>query len=80
MDNEQVKKFFEERPQYSGSVSEEMWDFIKRNYHIGNSPNKFFIICKRGADPKYCRMAVDPITMTMRGLTFDEFYGGGVVD
>lgn len=37
------------------------------------------IVCI-GNDSKYGRVAYSPSLDIMRGLTFDEFYGGGIVD
>ena len=61
-------------------IREPMWDWIMANYKEGDSPNPHYKLYCAGYDSKYTRRAVDPLTMTYRGLTFDEFYGNGVVD
>ena len=45
---------------------------------IGNK--KWYSIRKKGNDPKYGTLKICLDTMEWRGRSFDEFYGGGVVD
>lgn len=61
-------------------ISEEMDKFIRENYKKGNSEGKFYKVYREGNDAKYGHYMVNPKTMCWRGSTFDEFYGGGIVD
>jgi len=61
-------------------ISEEMDKFIKENYKVGNSEGKFYKVYRAGNDAKYGHYMVNPHTMYRRDSTFDEFYGGGIVD
>lgn len=62
------------------SISKEMDEFIKQNYTEGNSEGKFYKVYREGNDPKYGHYMINPETMKWRNSTFDEFYGGGIVD
>lgn len=68
-----------------------MWDFIMDTYDRLAVPNpdkmtddqkklKWELICAEGNDWKYGRMMVCREKKIVRNLTFDEFYGGAVVD
>jgi hypothetical protein len=57
-----------------------MNDFIKKNYTEGNSEGKFYKVYREGNDAKYGHYMINPRTMHWRGSTFNEFYGGGIVD
>ena len=61
-------------------ISKEMDKFIKENYTEGNSEGKFYKVYREGNDAKYGHYMINPHTMRRRGSTFDEFYGGGIVD
>lgn len=61
-------------------ISKEMDKFIKENYTEGNSEGKFYKVYREGNDAKYGHYMINPNTMRRRGSTFDEFYGGGIVD
>lgn len=69
---------------YTGcqSISKEMHDFIRENYcfSAGNNEGKFYKVYCEGTDAKYNHYMVNPVTMIWRNSTFDEFYGGGIVD
>ena len=61
-------------------ISEEMDKFIRENYTERNSEGKFYKVYREGNDAKYGHYMVNPRTMSWRGSTFAEFYGGGIVD
>lgn len=61
-------------------ISKEMDAFIRENYTKGNDTGKFYKVYREGNDAKYGHYMINPITMHKRNSTFDEFYGGGVVD
>lgn len=61
-------------------ISTEMDKFIKENYKKGDSAGKFYKVYREGNDAKYGHYMVNPYTQHWRGSTFDEFYGGGIVD
>ena len=44
-----------------------------------DSDDWYIIVCA-GADQKYCRQCISDKLKMIRDLTFDEFYGDGVVD
>lgn len=80
MTNEDVIKKLESERFHIVCISEEMDKFIKENYKEGNSEGKFYKVYRSGNDAKYGHYMVNPHTMCRRGSTFDEFYGGGIVD
>lgn len=61
-------------------ISKEMDDFIHKNYIGGNDNGKFYKVYREGNDAKYGHYMINPHTMHKRSSTFDEFYGGGIVD
>lgn len=61
-------------------ISSEMDKFIKENYAEGNSEGKFYKVYRQGNDAKYGHYMINPRTKHWRNSTFDEFYGGGIVD
>lgn len=61
-------------------LSAEMDRFIRENYKVGNSEGKFYKVYREGNDAKYGHYMVNPHTMCRRSSSFDEFYGGGIVD
>lgn len=61
-------------------ISAEMDKFIQNNYSEGNSDGKFYKVYREGNDAKYGHYMINPRTMKYRSSTFDEFYGGGIVD
>lgn len=65
-----------------GSLTNEHFDYIKTNYKRvdENAEGKWFKVCRPGNDYKYGRFMIDPYKHESRSLTFDEFYGGGIVD
>lgn len=81
MINEEVISHIEANGKYGiQSISEEMDKFIRSNYTEGNSEGKFYKVYRQGNDAKYGHYMVNPRTMCWRNSTFDEFYGGGIVD
>jgi hypothetical protein len=81
MTNEEVITHIETNGKYGiQSISEEMDKFIRSNYTEGNSEGKFYKVYRQGNDAKYGHYMVNPRTMCWRNSTFDEFYGGGIVD
>ena len=80
MTNEDVIKTVENARFHIVCISEEMDKFIKKNYTEGNSEGKFYKVYREGNDAKYGHYMINPHTMRWRGSTFDEFYGGGIVD
>ena len=80
MTNDDVKKCVESTVLPCISISEKMDDFIKKNYVKGNDLGKFYKVYRRGNDAKYGHYMINPVTMHWRDSTFDEFYGGGIVD
>ena len=62
------------------SISIEMDEFIRKNYTECDSEGKFYKVYRTGNDAKYGHYMVNPRTMHWRNSTFDEFYGGGIVD
>jgi len=61
-------------------ISPEMDKFIKENYTKGDSEGKFYKVYRQGNDAKYGHYMINPHTKCWRNSTFDEFYGGGIVD
>jgi len=81
MTNQDVINLCESLSHLSGiAISYEMDKFIKNNYSKGNSDGKFYTVCIKGNDFKYGRYKIDPYNMVWRTTSFDEFYGGGIVD
>ena len=81
MTNDDVITFLAENAKWSCiAISTEMNDFIKKNYTEGDSEGKFYKVYQEGNDAKYGHYMINPRTMKWRGSTFDEFYGGGIVD
>lgn len=62
------------------SVTKEMDDYIKQNYTKGDDDGKFYKVYREDNDEKYGHYMINPLTMHWRNSTFDEFYGGGIVD
>ena len=61
-------------------ISEEMDRYIRDNYTEGNDDGKFYKVYRRGNNSKYGHYMINPITKHKRSSTFDEFYGGGIVE
>lgn len=61
-------------------ISEEVDSFIRDNYTDGDSDGKFYKVYREGNDAKYGHYMINPHTMKKRNSTFNEFYGGGIVD
>ena len=80
MTNEDVIKVCESERFHIICISEEMDEFIRKNYTKGDSEGKFYKVYRRGNDAKYGHYMINPHTMHWRGSTFDEFYSGSVVD
>ena len=80
MTNEDVIKTLESERFHLVCISEEMDRFIRDNYTKGDSEGKFYKVYRQGNDAKYGHYMVNPHTMHYRSSTFDEFYGGGIVD
>ena len=80
MTNEDVIKKVENARFHIVCISEEMDKFIKKNYKEGDSKGKFYKVYREGNDAKYGHYMINPHTMHWRDSTFDEFYGGGIVD
>ena len=80
MTNEEVIKVCESAYFHIICISEEMDKFIRENYTKGDSEGKFYKVYRKGNDTKYGHYMINPHTMHWRGSTFDEFYGGGIVD
>lgn len=65
------------------SISDELDSYIKNNYKKVNSYDdnqRWFKVHKSGNDAKYGSYMVCFDTKEWRNRTFDEFYGGGIVD
>ena len=65
------------------SISDELDSYIKKNYKKVSSyddSQRWFKVHKAGNDAKYGSYMVCFDTKEWRGKTFDEFYGGGIVD
>lgn len=71
------------------SLNDEMSDFIRKNYAYVDVDKpvppavwgyKWETACKAGNDWKYGRYKICRDKMLRRRLTFNEFYGGGIVD
>lgn len=80
MTNEEVIKLCESTKFHLVCISKEMDEFIKKNYTDGNDDGKFYKVYREGNDAKYGHYMINPHTMHKRNSTFDEFYGGGIVD
>lgn len=80
MTNEDVIKVCESARLHIICISEEMDKFIRENYTKGDSEGQFYKVYRKGNDAKYGHYMINPHTMHWRGSTFDEFYGGGIVD
>lgn len=78
--NDDIIKVCESSKFHLICLTEEMDDFIKDNYIKGNDNGKFYKVYKEGNDAKYGHYMINPRSMLMRSSTFDEFYGGGIVD
>lgn len=68
---------------YMNVLSDEVDEFIQKNYKevaSGYPHGNWFKVCRRGNDYKYGSYMIEPNLMLWRGQTFNEFYGGGVVD
>lgn len=72
-------------------IREDLWEWIFCNYKMVGEGSKtpmtpemwkynWETACKKGNDWKYGRFKIDREHMLWRKLTFDEFYGGGIVD
>lgn len=67
------------------SLPEVMVDFINREYTKCDEDKPFpgahwELACMKDNDWKYGRFYIDTKNKLWRGLTFSEFYGGGIVD
>lgn len=80
MTNEDVIKKVESSFLPCIRISKEMDAFIQENYTEGDSKGKFYKVYREGNDAKYGHYMINPHTMHWRSSTFDEFYGGGIVD
>ena len=80
MTNQDVINACESEKYHHVCISPEMDDFIKANYKEGNDNGKFYKVYRRGNDAKYGHYMINPHSTLRRGSTFDEFYGGGIVD
>lgn len=49
-------------------------------YYVNKSQERGQYRINAGADQKYCRQCISDKLKMIRGLTFAEFYGNGVVD
>ena len=68
---------------YFNVLSDELADYIEANYkEVTDDYPKgtWYKVCRRGNDYKYGSYMIEPNLMLWRGQTFDEFYGGGIVD
>ena len=69
---------------YNTSISQEAYDYIMKNYKklsrdsIGNK--KWVKVYIAGNDAKYGSFMICVDTKEWRNVSFDEFYGGGIVD
>lgn len=56
--------------------------YIHSNYRRAKSikDGNWVCVCLEGSDWKYGRYYIDPDRKLMRDCTFNEFYGGGIVD
>ena len=69
---------------YNTSISQEAYDFIMKNYKklsrdsIGNK--KWVKVFIEGYDAKYGSFMICVDTKEWRNVSFDEFYGNGIVD
>ncbi len=85
MTNEDIIKTIEglRYPDFNNSLSAEMFLFIRQNYEEvarDTKGGKWYRVYCDGTDCKYGRIAIDPYAQKRRGLNFDEFYGGAIVD
>ncbi len=62
------------------SLPQDEWNYVIKNYKQGISKNPFYKVYESGTDAKYNHKMIDPIGKIIRNSSFDEFYGGGVVD
>ena len=73
---------------YGGSnpISAELCEFIGENYtlvendYAEKNGGNWHKVYPSGRDSKYCCFMIEPEQMLRRSVTFDEFYGGGIVD
>ena len=71
---------------YTNSISKEMNEYIKKNYTLVNTDyadkkgGNWYMVYREDNDAKYGSYMIEPYLKLMRGRTFWEFYGGGVVD
>lgn len=67
-----------------GEISDETMDYILKNFdEVGKNDTKglkWVTIYRKGSDYKYGRLNVCMTTREWRGLSFDEFYDGAIVD
>lgn len=67
-----------------GIISDETMDYIHKNFKEVNSNDTigrtWVTVRRKTGDSKYGRIKVSVKTKEWRGLSFDEFYGGGIVD
>lgn len=67
-----------------GTISDELNDYIHKNFKRVDTNDtagrKWCRVVRSGNDEKYGSFMVSFDTKEYRGRTFDEFYGGGIVD
>ena len=63
-----------------GALSSDEMSLLKKYYKEDKNLSVKYPCNRKGSDVKYGSFFVDPINMKWRGKTFDEFYGGGIVD
>jgi hypothetical protein len=64
-------------------ISDNTADYIFKNFTKASGPGsgrKWHKVCRKGNDWKYGHFYVSIETKEYRNATFDEFYGGGIVD
>lgn len=83
MTNEDVVKAFEKTCCGRYEITEEMHDFITKNYKQVDNDFKdgdFKGVHIPGTDYKLGRYAADPVKQIWRNVTFHEFYENATVD
>ena len=69
---------------YNTSISQEAYDYIKKNYkkisRDSGGNKKWVKVHVAGNDAKYGSFMICVDTKEWRNVSFDEFYGGGIVD
>ena len=67
----------------NSSISDELADYIKKEFKEAdrNDTNgKWIKVHRAGSDSKYGTFMINIDRKLWRDTTFDEFYGGGIVD